>query len=427
MMFLAASSILYTQLFGFSCFLRKRFLFDKSFVCSLKYCIILLKAKFCTGGDHVKYRRFGKAGFDASILGFGCMRLPVLKDGTNRIDEPEAIKMIRYAIDNGVNYIDTAYPYHNGDSELLVGKALKDGYRDKVKLATKLPVWLVKEYSDFSRFLDEQLKKLDTEYLDLYLLHSLDRGKWDKLLKLDVFKAIEEYKASKKVKYIGFSFHDDIDTFKRIIDAYDWDFCQIQLNYMDEHYQAGLEGLKYASSKGIPVVIMEPLRGGKLAQKPVDSIQKLWDTAKVQRSPVEWALRWVWNHPEVSVVLSGMSTFDQVKDNLRIANEAEPGSLTKEEIALIEKVRDTYNSLSKVACTSCGYCMPCPSGVDIPWNFTFYNEYFMYGGSLEEKKRIYKSSNGNAGKCIECGKCERVCPQKLPIREYLKNADALMS
>jgi len=375
----------------------------------------------------MKYRKFGKTGSDVSALGFGCMRLPVLKDGTDRIDESEAIKMIQYAIDNGVNYIDTAYPYHNGGSEPLVGKALKDGYREKVKLATKLPVWLLKEYSDFNRFLDEQLQRLDTEYLDLYLLHALDKGRWDKLLKLDVFKAIEEYKASGKVKYMGFSFHDDINTFKRIIDAYDWDFCQIQLNYMDEYNQAGLEGLKYAASKGIAVVIMEPLRGGKLAQKPVDSIQKLWDTAEVQRSPAEWALRWVWNHPEASVVLSGMSTFDQVKDNLRIADESEPGSLTKEEIALIERVRDTYNSLSKVACTACGYCMPCPSGVDIPWNFAFYNEYFMYSESLEKKKRIYKSFGGNAGKCVECGKCEKACPQKLTIRKYLKDVDALMS
>jgi predicted aldo/keto reductase-like oxidoreductase len=375
----------------------------------------------------MKYRKFGKTGFNASALGFGCMRLPVVNDGTNRIDEPEAIKMLRYAIDNGVNYIDTAYPYHHGNSEIFVGKALKDGYREKVKLATKLPVWLVKEYPDFNKYLDEQLKRLDTEYIDLYLLHALDKGRWDKLLKLDVFKAMDEYKKSGKVKYMGFSFHDDVDTFKKIVDSYDWDFCQIQLNYMDENTQAGMEGLKYAASKGLAVVIMEPIRGGKLAQKPADCIQELWDSAKIKRTPAEWALRWVWNHPEVSVVLSGMSTMEQVVENLRIADEAEPGSLSAEEVALVEKVRDTYNSLSKVACTSCGYCMPCPSGVDIPWNFSFYNEYFMYGGSLEEKKKHFNSMAGNAVKCIECGKCEKSCPQKLTIRQYLKDVAALMA
>ncbi|MDV3426968.1 MAG: aldo/keto reductase [Bacillota bacterium] len=374
----------------------------------------------------MKYRKFGKLGFETSALGFGCMRLPVVNDGTNQIDEPEAIKMIRHAIDNGVNYIDTAYPYHHGASELLVAKALKDGYRERVKLATKLPTWLINDYSDFNKYINVQLEKLNTEYIDLYLLHALDKDRWDKLLKLDVFKAIEEYKSSGKIKYMGFSFHDDIDTFKRIIDSYDWDFCQIQFNYMDENYQAGLEGLKYAAAKGIAVVIMEPIRGGKLAQKPADQIQKLWDSAEIKRTPVEWALGWVWNHPEVSVVLSGMSTFEQIKDNLRIADEFESGSLNDKEIELIGKVRETYKSLSKVSCTGCEYCMPCPFGVNIPGSFKIYNEFFMYG-NLEEKKRSYKSNEGNADKCRECGKCEKVCPQKLSIREYLKDVARLMS
>jgi len=374
----------------------------------------------------MKYRKFGKLGFETSALGFGCMRLPVINGNMNEIDEPEAIKMIRYAIDNGVNYIDTAYPYHHGNSELLVAKALKDGYRQRVKLATKLPTWLVNEYSDFNKYINEQLEKLNTEYIDLYLLHALDKDRWDKLLKLDVFKAIQQYKSSGKIKYMGFSFHDDINTFKRIIDSYDWDFCQIQFNYMDENYQAGIEGLKYAAAKGIAVVIMEPIRGGKLAQKPADQVQKLWDSAEIKRTPVEWALGWVWNHPEVSVVLSGMSTFEQIKDNLRIADKFDSGSLTVKEIELIGKVRETYKALSKVSCTGCEYCMPCPFGVNIPGSFTIYNEFYMYG-NLEEKKRSYKFIEGNADKCRECGKCEKVCPQKLSIRKYLKDVAKLLS
>lgn len=374
----------------------------------------------------MKCRKFGSLDFETSALGFGCMRLPVINGDMKQIDEPEAISMIRHAIDNGVNYIDTAYPYHQGMSEILVGKALKDGYREKVRLATKLPVWLVNEYSDFNKYLSEQLGKLDTEYLDFYLLHALDKDRWDNLVKLDVFKAIEEYKKSGKVKHMGFSFHDDIDTFKKIIDAYDWDFCQIMFNYMDENTQAGLEGLKYAASKGIAVVVMEPIRGGKLAQKPADAILELWDSAEVKRTPVEWALGWVWNHPEVSLLLSGMSTFEQVEDNLRIANEFGPNCLTHEETQLVGRVKDTYKALSKVSCTSCKYCMPCPFGVNIPGSFAVYNEFSMYG-NLEGKKKDYKFMGGNADKCQECGKCESVCPQKITIRKYLKDVSALMS
>lgn len=376
----------------------------------------------------MKYRKFGKTDFDASILGMGCMRLPVLGDNNADINEPEAIKMIRYAIDNGVNYVDTAYPYHSGQSELLVAKALKDGYREKVKLATKFPTWLLTAPSDFDKYLNEQLSRLETDHIDFYLLHALDKGRWDNLLKQGVFKAIESYKKSGKVKYIGFSFHDDLSTFKKITDAYDWDFCQIQLNYMDEIGQAGLEGMRYAASKGIPLVIMEPLRGGKLAAKPADSVAKIWDRAKVKRTPAEWALRWVWNFPEVAVVLSGMSTMEQLKENLKIADQADPQSLTREELAIVNDARDTYKSLSKIGCTDCKYCMPCPFGIDIPTNFAHYNDAHIYG-DLEGMKEQYRNieGDGQSYNCKECGVCESKCPQKLPIRTLLKQVTEVMA
>lgn len=369
----------------------------------------------------MKYRKFGKLDYMASALGFGCMRLPTNSKDTKDINEPESIRMIRRAIDGGVNYIDTAYPYHGGVSEILVGKALKDGYRERVKLATKLPVWLLKDASDFDKYLGEQLKKLDTGYIDLYLLHALDSERWDALLKMGVFDAMERYKKSGKVKAMGFSFHGDLKTFKTIIDAYDWAFCQIQFNLMDENYQAGLEGLRYAASKGIAVVIMEPLRGGALAKEPPEAIKAVWDRAPVSYTPAQWALRWVLNHPEVTVVLSGMSTMEQVEDNLKTADEMLPDSLAAEELKLTDEVKDMYKSRSKIRCTDCKYCMPCSFGVLIPENFAIYNEAFMYDIADEKRRSYYWMDEKNrATSCRQCGKCEKACPQSLPIRELLK-------
>lgn len=378
----------------------------------------------------MQYRQFGKLDFKVSALGFGAMRMPTIGGDPKNINEPEAIKMIRTAIDNGVNYVDTAYVYHGGMSEVLVGKALKDGYREKTKVATKLPVWELKTEADFDRLLDEQLGRLDIDAIDFYLLHALDKERWENLLKMNVFEHIRQYKASGKVKHIGFSFHDDAETFIKIVDAYDWDFCQIQYNFMDTENQAGLKGLEHAAEKNIAVIVMEPLRGGSLTKQPPEVVTDLWDQADVKRTPAEWALKWVWNHPGVSVVLSGMSTMEQVNQNLKYADESGINTMTPKELELVSKVKSAYESLIKVGCTGCSYCMPCPFGVNIPGNFGVYNEAFMFSSDIESKKNHYNhfmDASERASACQECGACEAECPQHLPIRELLKDVDKLLA
>ncbi len=377
----------------------------------------------------MKYRKFGKTDVQVSILGFGAMRLPTIGGDDSKIDEPKAIEMIRYAIDHGVNYVDTAYGYHGGKSEILVGKALKEGYREKTYLATKLPVWLVNSKDDFDRLLNEQLKKLDTDYIDFYLLHSLSKGTWQNVYNLGVLEWAEKKIKEGKIRYLGFSFHDDLETFKKIVDAYNWTFCQVQYNYMDINYQAGKEGLKYAGSKGIAVIVMEPLRGGRLVNPPEEA-KKLFENYKIKRSPVEWALLWVWNHPEVSMLLSGMSTLEQVRENIEIADKAEIGLLTQEELQIIERVRDIYLGIKAIDCTQCQYCMPCPYGVNIPLNFHLYNEGVRYNswGAPWWQYNYGMNPEERAENCQKCGECEPKCPQNLPIRELLeKVADALTS
>lgn len=376
----------------------------------------------------MKYRKFGPLDWKVSALGFGAMRLPINEGDPAKIDEPEAIKMIRYAIDHGVNYVDTAYPYHRGNSEILVGNALKDGYRDKIKLATKMPTWLIEEYSDFDEYLDEQLEKLQTDHIDFYLLHGLRESRWPKLVELDVFDWAEEKIEEGKIRHLGFSFHDELSVFKEIIDAYDnWTFCQIQYNYMDTDYQAGTEGLKYAADKGLAVVIMEPIKGGKLAVTPPKKVQEIWQEAEKKRTPAEWALQWVWTHPEVSTVLSGMSTMEHVMENVASADRSEPNTLTEEELELYDRVRDAYNDLGFIGCTACRYCMPCPQGVDIPAILDFYNQYYMSGQSDEIKEKYWEKITpaSHADQCVSCAQCEEQCPQQLPVRKFISESERI--
>jgi predicted aldo/keto reductase-like oxidoreductase len=372
----------------------------------------------------MKYRKFGKCDFEVSSLGFGCMRLPIINADEKQIDEEKAIALIRYAIDNGLDYIDTAYPYHKGSSELVVGKALKGGYREKVKLATKLPTWLTNSYEDFDKYLNEQLEKLQTDHIDMYLLHALNKKSWANLLKLDIFKFIESALNDGRIKQIGFSFHDDLGTFKEIVDAYAWDFCQIQYNFLDVNYQAGTEGLEYAASKGMAIIVMEPLKGGKLSQSPPISIKELWSSAKTPRTPAEWALRWIWNRPEVTTILSGMNSMEQITENIKTADSSLPNLLSKEDLDLVNKVKLQYNDLIKVQCTACNYCMPCPAGVNIPKNFTLINEASMYN-EYDKQSLAYNNLTlkERAVSCVFCGKCEILCPQHLEIRKHLKEVD----
>ena len=366
----------------------------------------------------MEYRILGKTGEKVSVLGFGCMRLPIFGGDPKKINEPEAIKMIHYAIDQGVNYIDTAYVYHGGKSEGLVAKALQCGYREKTLIATKLPIWNVKKRDDMERLLDEQLKNLKAEMIDLYLVHSLNGHHWSELVGLGLFEFLEDAKAKGKVNHLGFSFHDEYSLFTEIVDSFDWSFCQIQYNYLDEDFQAGRKGLEYASQKGLGIVIMEPLRGGTLAKGLTAEAQEIIATASSRMTPAEWGLRWVWDHPEVGVVLSGMSEMSHVTANVKYASESAI-PLTDNEKKVIQAIQISYKDKIKINCTACKYCMPCPSGVDIPQSFDYYNRAYMLDdvkGALFWYNRIPKAS-----KCTECGLCEEHCPQNIEIRERLKD------
>ena len=373
----------------------------------------------------MQYRIVPKNGDKLSALGFGAMRLPTRM---GKIDEARATKQIRFAIDKGVNYIDTAVPYHSGDSERFLGRALKDGYREKVRIATKLPPWSVKTREDMDKILDIQLKKLQTDHIDYYLIHSLEAAQWARLKGLGVLEFLEQAKAAGKINNIGFSFHGDRKTFREIIDAFDWTFCQIQYNFLDETVQAGTEGLQYAASKNIAVIVMEPLRGGMLSTKLPKEVETLY--RGTGRSAAEWALRWVWDHPEVTVVLSGMNDEYHIAENLRTAETAWPGSLTPSDKKLIEAVASSYRKLMKVGCTGCAYCMPCPAGVNIPQCFAMYNAYSM-GGNRIIPRAMYGMSllgamtgqKSDASLCRDCGKCVKACPQKIVIPKELKSVN----
>jgi len=394
---------------------------------------------------NMQYRKMGPLGWEVSALGFGSMRLPV--DEKYQIMEDEAIKMIRYAIDHGVNYIDTAYPYHGGRSEILLGKALKDGYREKVYLATKVPMWLVRKTEHINKYFNKQVKRLQTNP-DLYLFHGLAKDRLEKIKNLGLIKKMEELRDQGLIKYIGFSFHDNFEVFKEIIDYYAWDCCQIQYNYLDINYQAGFKGLQYAASKKIAVIIMEPIRGGKLAipENKLDSrpeVKAVLERSQIKRNMADWALQFVWNHPEVSVVLSGMSAMQQVIENIESAANSGINTLTEDELKTISELRAAYEKSNIAPCTSCGYCMPCPNDVNIPRVLFFINEIAYWGKERKDRiasfyNRMVKSQDelqklkakgeeveGAAMLCIQCGECLDKCPQQINITDFMEKANAI--
>jgi hypothetical protein len=382
----------------------------------------------------MQYRKFGKLKWKVSALGFGAMRLPVIGSDQANVNEAESIRMMRYAIDHGVNYLDTAWFYHSGQSERVVGKALKDGYRDKMKLATKLPARVIEKAEDFDRYFNEQFERLQINKLDFYLLHGLNSQSWPKIRDFGVLKWAEKKMAEGRFDYLGFSFHDNYDTFKQIVDGYDnWTLSQVQYNYVDVNNQAGRRGVEYASGKGLAVVVMEPIRGGRISRKPPEKVAKAWGDALQKRSQAEWALLWVWNQPEVSVALSGMSAMEQVVENVAVAERSGPGILTTDELSMIDRVRQAYNDSSPIPCTACNYCMPCPNGVEIPRIFEMYNEATVYGGMRQARSRYQGQGPGGfkkeqrADQCVECGECVEACPQKIPIPDWLKKAHEALS
>jgi len=377
----------------------------------------------------MQYRTLGGLDWKPSALGFGAMRFPLLDEDTAHIDEEHAGRMLRYALDHGLNYIDTAYPYHGGASEHFLGRFLQGADRNKAKLATKLPPWKVETADDFDRLLDEQLARLDRDSVDFYLLHALNAQSWAKLKDLRVFDWAERAMARGKFAHLGFSFHDAYSVFKEIVDAYDnWSLCQIQYNYMDTDYQAGRAGLEYAAGKGLGVVIMEPLRGGQLAKEPPPKVAPLWSGATRPWSRVEWALQWLWDQPEVSLVLSGMSTLEQVEENVTAAARSRVGILTEAERGMLEEIRAAYLELRPIPCTECGYCQPCPSGVAIPRIFALHNQSVMYDDPARARAgyRMTKEEQ-RADRCTECGQCEEACPQGISIIRWLQDAHALLS
>jgi predicted aldo/keto reductase-like oxidoreductase len=394
----------------------------------------------------MQYRTFGRIDLSPSALGFGAMRLPVLKDkkGTpdmGAIDEPAATAMLQYALDHGVNYVDTAYVYHEGASEPWLGRALREiadrrygrerdapaRLRERVKVATKLPVWKVEGPADFDRLLEEQLDRLGLPNIDFYLLHSLDAHHWEAVVRHDMLASAERALSDGRISHLGFSFHDEYALFERIVDATDlWSFCQIQYNYMDEGSQAGRRGLEYASGKGLGVIVMEPVRGGMLARPP-EQVAALWAGARRRRAPADWALQWVWDQPEVSFLLSGMSTMEQVKENVASAEGSRVGLLEADELELIGRVRDVYRALAPVPCTDCKYCLPCPNGVAIPDIFEIYNDGVMYKeGRLTRMYYDWLDEGARADACTRCGECEPKCPQKIAVADELERARAFV-
>lgn len=374
------------------------------------------------------YRKLGRTGVDVSILGFGCMRLPVIDGRSDQIDHDLATEMLHYAIDHGVNYVDTAYFYHattmgqRGESEPFIGRALSGGWRERINLATKMPLGFCRECADMDRLLTEQLERLQTDYLDFYLLHGLSGGSWDRMKGLGVIDFLEAEVAKGRIRFPAFSFHGNAADFVRICDEYDgWAFGQLQYNYVDTDFQAGHAGLRHAAEKGIGVVVMEPLKGGKLADGMPEIMRPVFDDRREGWSPAEWALRYVWNEPGVSLLLSGMSDLAQVEANVAAAEHGVAESLTSDQLAVYERAATVLRDKLKADCTRCRYCMPCPQGVDIPDVLAALNNASMWEDS-NAWLAGYLSVSGKASLCTECGQCLEMCPQGLPIPDLMKDA-----
>ncbi len=378
----------------------------------------------------MQYRTVPKNGDKLSALGYGCMRFPTR---LGSIDEKLAEKQMMYAMDQGVNYYDTAYPYHNKKSEGFVGKVLsKNKCRDNIKLATKLPHWMAGSKEDMDKILDEQLAKLCTDRIDYYLIHALNKELWENAKEHGVIEFMDDALKKGKIINAGFSFHGLSEDFNNIVDDYDWTFCQIQYNFLDTENQAGTQGLEYAASKQMAVMIMEPLRGGNLAKTPPPFVQKIWSSAEHKRTPVDWSLSWIWNHPEVTVILSGMNNDEHIRENLQLAKTALPKRFSQAEAKLVDDAATEFRRVMKVGCTGCQYCMPCPAGVNIPSCFECYNSKHAFKDRAA--KMMYLFQNGGlvtdkssmASQCVQCGKCVDKCPQALQIPELLEEVAADM-
>lgn len=369
----------------------------------------------------MQYRKFPGTDITTSVLGMGCMRLPVLETEDKPIDFPAAIKLIRKAIDGGITYIDTAYGYHGGKSEVLVGEALKDGYRERVTLTSKLPLWKVETKADMYALLDEQLERLQTDHLDIYLAHAVNGERFEKVSALGLFDFFDEMKAKGKIRYAGFSFHDNAEVFRKIVDSYPWSVVQVQMNILDEFNQATMKGIEYAASMGMGIVIMEPLRGGALTKNVPASVLKLYGDYPVRRSPAEWAFRYLYNREEIVTILSGMSNEDVLEENLRAFEHCEANCASEAEKKLFTDVREAYEARVKVGCTGCEYCQPCPMEVKIPNVLRGYDNACVF--DTVDRFYINYMKERMGAKCVQCGACEDACPQHISIREWLSTID----